>query len=131
MSKRDYYEILSVSRTATDQELKTSYRKLAVKYHPDKNPGDHEAENNFKEAAEAYSILSDKEQRARYDRFGHEGVSGAAGANWGASGFGGGIGEEFLGEADRGLVLAVNEVPAMDGLRVPIEGGGGFCERGC
>ncbi len=97
MSKRDYYEILSVKRTATDQELKTSYRKLAVKFHPDKNPGDHEAENSFKEAAEAYSILSDKEQRARYDRFGHDGVSGAAG-NWGgASGFGGGI-EDILGD---------------------------------
>lgn len=97
MSKRDYYEILGVSRNVTDPELKTSYRKLAVKFHPDKNPGDHEAENNFKEAAEAYSILSDKEQRARYDRFGHEGVSGAAGANWGASGFGGGI-EDILGD---------------------------------
>ena len=79
MSKRDYYEILKVSKTATDQELKTSYRKLAVKFHPDKNPGDKEAEDNFKEAAEAYAVLSDAEKRARYDRFGHQGVGAAAG----------------------------------------------------
>ncbi|HEX8070431.1 MAG TPA: molecular chaperone DnaJ [Pyrinomonadaceae bacterium] len=91
MSKRDYYEVLGVSRAATEQELKSAYRRLAVKYHPDKNPGDQEAEEKFKEAAEAYSVLSDGEQRARYDRFGHAGVSSsAAGAGaWGAQGFGG------------------------------------------
>jgi molecular chaperone DnaJ len=91
MNKRDYYEVLSVSRTATDQEIKSAYRRLAVKYHPDKNPNDASAEEMFKEAAEAYSVLSDAEQRQRYDRFGHAGVSsGAAGAGaWGAPGFGG------------------------------------------
>jgi molecular chaperone DnaJ len=78
VSKRDYYEILDVSRTATDQEIKSSYRKLALKYHPDRNPGDKKAEEKFKEAAEAYAILSDSEKRARYDRFGHAGVGGAA-----------------------------------------------------
>ena len=78
MSKRDYYEILEVSRTATDQEIKSSYRKLALKFHPDRNPGDKKAEEKFKEAAEAYAILSDGEKRARYDRFGHAGVGGAA-----------------------------------------------------
>ena len=78
MSKRDYYEILEVSRTATDQEIKSSYRKLALKYHPDRNPGDTKAEEKFKEAAEAYAILSDSDKRARYDRFGHAGVGGAA-----------------------------------------------------
>ena len=76
MSKRDYYEILEVSRTATDQEIKSSYRKLALKYHPDRNQGDKKAEEKFKEAAEAYAILSDADKRARYDRFGHAGVGG-------------------------------------------------------
>src|SRR5215203_946038 len=98
MSKRDYYEVLAVSRTATDQEIKSAYRRLAVKYHPDKNPNDASAEEKFKEAAEAYSVLSNPEQRQRYDRFGHAGVSsGAAGAgSWGAPGFGG-I-EDILGD---------------------------------
>jgi len=98
MSKRDYYEVLGVSRAASDQELKTAYRRLAVKYHPDKNPNDAAAEESFKEAAEAYSVLSNPEQRKRYDRFGHAGVSSsAAGAgSWGAPGFGG-I-EDILGD---------------------------------
>ena len=98
MSKRDYYEVLGVARGASDAEIKSAYRKLAVRYHPDKNPGDQEAEEKFKEAAEAYSVLSVAEQRARYDRFGHAGVSGAGagGAGWGAQGFGG-I-EDILGD---------------------------------
>src|SRR5258708_25340673 len=96
MSKRDYYEVLEVARTASDQEIKSAYRRLAVKHHPDKNPGDNEAEDMFKEAAEAYSVLSDAEQRRRYDRFGHQGVASSAGASWGAPGFGG-I-EDILGD---------------------------------
>ena len=96
MSKRDYYEILGVSRTASDQDIKSAYRRLAVQHHPDKNPGDADAEDRFKEAAEAYSVLSDGEQRRRYDRFGHAGVSSTAGAGWGAPGFGG-I-EDILGD---------------------------------
>ena len=96
-SKRDYYEVLGVGRSATEQEIKSAYRRLAVRYHPDKNPGDTAAEEKFKEAAEAYSVLSVAEQRARYDRFGHAGVSSsAAGASWGAPGFGG-I-EDILGD---------------------------------
>ena len=79
MAKRDYYEVLSVSKSATDQELKKAYRKLAIKYHPDKNPDNKEAEEKFKEAAEAYEVLSNADKRARYDRFGHQGVGGAAG----------------------------------------------------
>ena len=75
-NKRDYYDVLGLSRDASDQEIKSAYRKLALKYHPDKNPGDKSAEENFKEAAEAYSILSDPEKRARYDRFGHSGMQG-------------------------------------------------------
>lgn len=79
MSKRDYYEILEISRTATDQEIKSSYRRLALKFHPDRNQSDKSAEDKFKEAAEAYAILSDGDKRARYDRYGHAGVGGAQG----------------------------------------------------
>ncbi|MFN2533607.1 MAG: DnaJ domain-containing protein, partial [Pyrinomonadaceae bacterium] len=82
-NKRDYYEVLGVSRTATEQDLKSAYRKLAHQHHPDKNPNDTNAEERFKEAAEAYSVLADPEQRSRYDRFGHAGVSSAASAAWG------------------------------------------------
>src|SRR5918996_54640 len=97
MAKRDYYEVLGVSRGASEAEIKSAYRRLAVKYHPDKNPGDAAAEERFKEAAEAYSVLADAEQRRRYDRFGHAGVSSGAGAGaWGAPGFGG-I-EDILGD---------------------------------
>jgi len=77
--KRDYYEVLGVSKNATKEELKKAYRKLAIKYHPDKNPGDKEAEEKFKEAAEAYDVLSDDTKRQRYDQFGHAGVGGAGG----------------------------------------------------
>lgn len=77
MAKRDYYEILGVSKDAGEDEIKKAYRKLAMKYHPDRNPGDKSAEDKFKEAAEAYEVLRDSEKRARYDRFGAEGVSGA------------------------------------------------------
>ena len=78
-AKRDYYEILGVPKSASDDEIKKAYRKLAVKYHPDKNPGDKEAEAKFKEISEAYEVLSDKQKRARYDQFGHAGVGGAGG----------------------------------------------------
>jgi len=78
MAKRDYYEVLGVSRTATQEEIKKAYRKLAIKYHPDKNPNDPEAEEKFKEAAEAYEVLGNPEKRRRYDQFGHAGVNGGA-----------------------------------------------------
>src|SRR5262245_47075681 len=83
-SKRDYYEILGVERTATEDEIKSAYRKLALKYHPDRNPGDKTAEEHFKECAEAYAVLADPDKRARYDRFGHAAV---AGTGAGAGGF--------------------------------------------
>ncbi len=89
MSKRDYYEVLGVVKTASDVEIKSAYRKLAMKHHPDKNPGDHTAEDKFKEAAEAYAILADAEKRALYDRYGHAGVSSAAGAGFDPSVFNG------------------------------------------
>ncbi len=76
--KRDYYEVLGVDRNASAEEIKKAYRKLAIKYHPDKNPGNKEAEEKFKEAAEAYSVLSDADKKAKYDQFGHAGVDGAA-----------------------------------------------------
>ncbi len=81
MAKRDYYEVLGVSKNASDDEIKKAYRKLAIKYHPDKNPGDKEAEAKFKEINEAHDVLSDKQKRARYDQFGHAGVGGAGGGN--------------------------------------------------
>ena len=77
MAKRDYYEVLGVDKSASADEIKKAYRKMAVKYHPDKNPGDKEAEEKFKEAAEAYSVLSDADKKAKYDQFGHAGVEGA------------------------------------------------------
>jgi molecular chaperone DnaJ len=97
VNKRDYYEVLGVSRSSSEQDLKKAYRRLAHQYHPDKNQTDPTAEEKFKEAAEAYAVLSDAEQRQRYDRFGHAGVStSAASAAWGAPGFSG-I-EDILGD---------------------------------
>jgi len=80
LSQVDYYEVLGVARSASDQDIKSAYRKLALKYHPDRNPGDKAAEDRFKQAAEAYAILGDADKRQRYDRFGHAGVAGGAGA---------------------------------------------------
>ena len=94
--KRDYYEVLGVEKSANADEIKKAYRKAAIKYHPDKNPGDKEAEEKFKEAAEAYDVLSNEEKRARYDRFGHAGMSGAAGGAGGFDGFGGGLSMEDI-----------------------------------
>ncbi len=96
VSKADYYEVLGVGRDASEQELKSAYRKLAMKYHPDRNPGDHAAEEKFKEASEAYQVLSDADKRAAYDRYGHAGVSGG-----GPGGFGGG----FQGAVDLGDIF--------------------------
>lgn len=98
-NKRDYYEVLGVSKTATPDELKRAYRKLAIKYHPDKNPGNKEAEEKFKEAAEAYDVLSNAEKRAKYDQFGHamgpQGFGGGGGYG-GAYGFSGGMSMEDI-----------------------------------
>src|SRR5204862_4327892 len=97
VSKRDYYEVLGVARTATDIEIKSAYRKLAMQYHPDRNPGDQLAEEKFKEASEAYAVVADAEKRSLYDRFGHQGVSSAAG---GAAGFDPSVFAEFGDFAD-------------------------------
>jgi molecular chaperone DnaJ len=114
VSKRDYYEVLEVTQTATDQEIKSAYRKLALKFHPDRNPGDKAAEDNFKEAAEAYSVLADADKRHLYDRFGHAGLGGAATSGFDPSVFTGfedilgglgdvfGLGDMFGGGRRRG-----------------------------
>ena len=114
MSKRDYYEILGVARTATEVEIKSAYRKLALKHHPDRNPGDKAAEDKFKEAAEAYSVLADTDKRHMYDRFGHAGLGGAATGGFDPSVFTGfedilgglgdifGVGDMFGGGRRRG-----------------------------
>ncbi|QES90142.1 molecular chaperone DnaJ [Rhizosphaericola mali] len=107
--KRDYYEILEISKTATAEEIKKAYRKTAMKFHPDRNPGDKVAEDKFKEAAEAYEILGDEDKRARYDRYGHAAFDGAAGGGFGGGGmnmndifsqfgdiFGGGGGDDMF-----------------------------------
>jgi len=96
VSKADYYDVLGVSREASDQELKSAYRKQALKYHPDRNPGDHAAEEKFKEASEAYQVLSDAEKRAAYDHYGHAGLGGQG------SGFNGG---PFAGGVDIGDIF--------------------------
>jgi molecular chaperone DnaJ len=95
-ASRDYYEILGVPRTATDEDLKKAYRQMALKYHPDRNPGNKEAEAKFKEASEAYAVLSDKTKRAQYDQFGHVEGNGGVGPDFGAfSGFGDIFGDIF------------------------------------
>jgi molecular chaperone DnaJ len=113
-TKRDYYEVLGVARTATEVEIKSAYRKLALKYHPDRNPGDKSAEEKFKEAAEAYAVLADTDKRHMYDRFGHAGLGGAATGGFDPTVFTGfedilgglgdifGIGEMFGGQRRRG-----------------------------
>jgi molecular chaperone DnaJ len=115
VSKSDYYEVLGIGRDATDQQIKSAYRKLALKYHPDRNPGDHTAEERFKEAAEAYAVLADTQKRELYNRFGHAGVSGpGAGAGFDPTVFAGfedifgslgdlfGFGDMFGGRRRRG-----------------------------
>ena len=92
MSVRDYYEVLGVAKDANESDIKSAYRKQALKYHPDRNPGDTTAEEKFKEAAEAYSVLGDAEKRARFDRFGHAGVTGAGAGGGPGGGPGGGRG---------------------------------------
>jgi molecular chaperone DnaJ len=127
VTRRDYYEVLGVGRDADDQAIKAAYRKLALQHHPDRNPGSKEAEEKFKEAAEAYSVLSDSQKRAAYDRFGHQGVSSAAGAGFDGAGFpdlndilndmfGFGVGDMFGGGRQRR-----NRAQRGDDLRYDLE----------
>jgi molecular chaperone DnaJ len=130
VAKRDYYEVLGVSRDATEAEIKKAYRKLAMQYHPDKNPGDAKAEGRFKEIGEAYAVLSDAKKRQAYDHFGHAGVEGSAegfgGGGFGAGGFGGmgdifsDIFEDFFGGAAAGGRARTRAVRGAD-LRYDLE----------
>ena len=96
MAKRDYYEVLGIERGASEKDAKKAYRRLAMKYHPDRNPEDSAAESKFKEASEAYEVLSDSEKRSTYDQFGHAGLEGGAGGfGAGAAGFGDIFGDVF------------------------------------
>ena len=131
--KRDYYEVLGVAKTATADEIKKAYRKKAIQYHPDKNPGDKKAEEMFKEAAEAYDVLSDPQKRQRYDQFGHAGMGGASGAGGfgGFGGFGGGgfsmedifeqFGDIFGGHFGGGRSSRSAATPRGTNLRVKVK----------
>ena len=128
MSKRDYYETLGVNRDASDDELKKAYRKLAMKYHPDRNPDNPKAEANFKEAKEAYEVLSDRQKRAAYDQFGHAGVDPQAGmggfGGFGAGGFAdafGGIFEEIFGGGRGGHTSAYRGADLRYNIEVTLE----------
>ena len=121
-TKRDYYEVLGVDRNADDAALKKAYRALAKKYHPDMNPGDKEAEKKFKEASEAYAVLSDAEKRRQYDQFGHaafEGGAGGAGGGFGGFDFSGADFGDIFGDISEicSEEVAVEVVLAMDRCR--------------
>ena len=131
MSKRDYYEVLGVSKTADGSEIKKSYRKLAMKYHPDRNQGDAEAEVKFKEASEAYAILQDKEKRSAYDQFGHAAVDGSSGQGGGGFDFSSSafqdIFEDFFGGDSSffggggNSVAGLTVLPALHSFPLPVE----------
>ena len=118
MAKRDYYEVLGVARGASEDEIKKAYRKVAMQYHPDRNPGDKDAEAKFKEATEAYEVLRDAQKRARYDQFGHAATGGAAG--------GAGMGAEFSGfDLADALRAFMRDFGAGEGGFEDLFGGGG------
>ncbi len=132
--KRDFYEILGINKSASADEIKKAYRKVAMQYHPDKNPGDKAAEEKFKEAAEAYEVLSNADKKQRYDQYGHAGVGGAAGGGFGGGGFGGGMrmedifenfgdvfGESFFGGAGRSSSRSRGTGSRGSNLRVKVK----------
>ncbi len=126
MSKKDYYEVLGVAKNVSDADLKKAFKRMAMKLHPDRNPDDKDAEEKFKEAKEAYDILSDAKKRAAYDQFGHAGVDASMGGGAGAGGFGGGlvlvISVIFLAMYSVTFLAAVAVVPAVPADNAPIGG---------
>ena len=121
--KRDYYEVLGVSKNATEDEIKKAYRQTAKKYHPDLNPGNKEAEEKFKEANEAYEVLSDPQKKARYDQFGHAGVdpnygAGAQGGSYGGAGFDFDLGDIFSSAAASEAIQTPTHLSAVPILRL-------------
>lgn len=121
MNKRDYYDVLQVDKNASKDEIKKAYRKLAFKYHPDKNPGDRDAEDKFKEATEAYEVLNDAEKRNLYDQYGHAGLGGPGGQGPFGGGFGGGFGGFDLSDALRAFM---RDFGGMGGFEEVFGGGG-------
>ena len=110
MSKKDYYSLLNVARSATADEIKKAYRKLAMQYHPDKNPGDKKAEEKFKEFSEAYEVLSDPKKREMYDQFGHAGAQGGFGGAGGPFGGAGGFGKVEVAADEVGVKMRFEDV---------------------
>lgn len=130
MAKRDYYEVLGLSKGVAADEIKKAYRKLAIQYHPDKNPGDHTAEEKFKEATEAYEVLSDPEKRSRYDQFGFAGIDPQAGGGFGGAAardfedlFGGGAFGDIFGSFFGGGGGRRDSTPRGSDLRYDLEVG--------
>ena len=126
MTRRDYYEVLGLARGASEDEVKKAYRKIAMRYHPDRNPGDKESESKFKEATEAYEVLRDSDKRARYDQFGHAGVGGASGGPGGGADFSG----FDLADALRAFMRDFGAGGGSGGFEDLFGGGGGGASRG-
>ena len=126
MAKQDYYELLGVNRNASEAELKSAFRKMAMKYHPDRNPDDPTAEQNFKEVNEAYDVLKDGQKRAAYDRFGHDAFENGGGGRGGGAAAAGGAGEQ---RATKGARLVSGE-HAGEGVEGDWQAGGGVLSLG-
>jgi DnaJ-class molecular chaperone len=133
MAKRDYYKVLDVAKNATEADIKKAYRRLAMKYHPDRNPGDKEAEERFKEAKEAYEVLADEQKRAIYDQHGHDGIDAARQGGGGAGGFAAPISAISLAKSSAISLVVVGGVGARRCFAAPIcaTNSSSSCRRRC